>query len=166
MYTKEAIRYSLGLADMAMAGVLEEMADAPLTYPTGNGGCHPLWVIGHLAYVEGMTHEMLGAGSNPVAEWGVLFGQDTVASADAAQYPAFAVVRGQFADLRARTLEVLEAMSEAELDKATLFQPPGLESHFDTVGKALLTVALHQMAHRGHISDALRSSRVAVAVAA
>ena len=88
MYTKDAIRYSLNLADQAMMRSLETIEDAPLTFPTENGGCHPLWVVGHLAFVEGLTHEMLGGGSNPVAHWAAIFGQDTVPTADAAQYPA------------------------------------------------------------------------------
>ena len=92
MYTKDAIRYSLTLADQATMRSLATIEDAPLTFPTENGGCHPLWVIGHLAFVEGLTHEMLGGGGNPVAHWAEIFGQDTVPTADAAQYPAFAKV--------------------------------------------------------------------------
>ncbi len=52
MYTKDAIRYSLNLADQATMRSLATIEDAPLTFPTENGGCHPLWVIGHLAFVE------------------------------------------------------------------------------------------------------------------
>ena len=66
MYTKDAIRYSLNLADQAMMRSLETIEDNPLAFPTEKGGCHPLWVVGHLAFVEGLTHEMLGGGSNPV----------------------------------------------------------------------------------------------------
>ena len=55
MYTKDAIRYSLMLADQAMKRTLATIEDAPLTFPTENGGCHPLWVVGHLAFVEGVN---------------------------------------------------------------------------------------------------------------
>ena len=137
---------------------LETIQDSPLTFPTANGGCHPLWVIGHLAFVEGVTHEILGGGSNPVGEWAATFGQDTVPTADATRYPAMHEVRAQYSQLRARNLELLEAMSEADLDKPTPWQPKGLEEHFATYGKTLLTVALHQMAHRAHITDATRAA--------
>jgi hypothetical protein len=83
MYTKDAIRYSLNMADQATMRAIETIKDAPLTFPTGQGGCHPLWVIGHLAFIEGLTHEMLGGGGNPVAHWAAIFGQDTVPAADA-----------------------------------------------------------------------------------
>jgi DinB superfamily len=158
MYTKDAIRYSLNMADQATMRSLATIEDVPLTFPTENGGCHPLWVMGHLAFVEGLTHEMLGGGGNPVAHWAEIFGPDTVPMADAAQYPAFAKVRDKYVQLRNRNLQLLESMTEADLDRPTASQPKGLEEHFATFGKALLTVALHQMAHRGHITDAFRAA--------
>ena len=111
MYTKDAIRYSLKLADQATMRSLATIEDAPLTFPTENGGCHPLWVMGHLAFVEGLTHELLGGGGNPVAHWAVIFGQDTVPTADATQYPLFATVRDQYVQLRSRNLQLLESMT-------------------------------------------------------
>jgi uncharacterized damage-inducible protein DinB len=165
MYTKDAIRYSLTMADQATMRALATIDDAPLTFPTENGGCHPLWVMGHLAFVEGLTHEMLG-GTNPVAHWATIFGQDTVPTADPAQYPAFAKIRAQYLELRNRNLQLLESMTEADLDRPTTSQPKGLEEHFATFGKALLTVALHQMAHRGQITDAFRAAGRATPVMA
>ena len=165
MYTKDAIHYSLSLADRATMSTLATIGDAPLTFPTEKGGCHPLWVIGHLAFIEGLTHQLLG-GSNPVPHWGELFGQDTVPVADPAQYPAFNTVRDQYVVLRKRTMEMLDGMAEADLDTPTPWQPPGLEEELATYGRALLTVALHQMAHRGHLGDAVRTAgRVAMAPA-
>jgi hypothetical protein len=166
MYTKDAIVYSLNLADAAVMRALAGIEDAPLTFPTENGGCHPLWVMGHLAFVEGMTFEMLGGGANPVGEWVAMFGQETVASADASQYPAFKEVRAQYVELRKRNLQLLEAMTEADLDKKTPWQPTGLEEHFATYGKALLTIAMHQMMHRTHLTDAARAAGRAKAVGA
>ena len=157
MYTKDAILYSLNLADQAMMRSLATIEDASLTFPTEKGGCHPLWVVGHLAFVEGVTHEMLGGG-NPVAHWAEIFGPDTAPMADASQYPAFAKVRDKYTELRNRNLQLLEAMTEADLDEATPWQPKGLEEHFATFGKALLTIAMHQMAHRGQITDAIRAA--------
>lgn len=158
MYTKDAIRYSLNLADQVIMRSLETIGDAPLTFPTPQGGCHPLWVVGHLAFVEGLTHQMLGGGSNPVAHWAPLFGQDTVPTADAAKYPSMSEVRALYVELRKQNLQLLDSMTEADLDTATPWQPKGLEEHFATFGKALLTVALHQMGHRSHLTDAVRAA--------
>lgn len=158
MTTTEAIRYALGLADGAFLPAIDAMADAPLTYPTSHGGCHPLWVIGHLAVVEGMLTAMLTHGDNPTEHWAPLFGQDSVAGTDAGRYPAFDEVRTTFLDLRRANLTRLDAMTEVDSDRATPWQPQGLEEHFATVGKALLTVALHQTMHRGQVTDALRAA--------
>ena len=166
MYTKDAIRYSLNLADQAVMRSLTNIEDAPLTFPTENGGCHPLWVIGHLAFVEGFTNEILGGGDNPVREWATLFGPETTPTADASQYPPMAEVRAQYVELRKRKMELLELMSEADLDKAPAWQPTGLEEHFATYGKTLLTVALHQTMHRAHLTDAVRSAGRSVPVLA
>ena len=89
---------------------------------------------------------------------GALFGPDTVPVADAAAYPPMAEIAARYRELRGRNLALLEAMTEAELDTPTAWQPPGLEEHLGTFGKAMLTTALHQMAHRAHIADAIRSA--------
>jgi hypothetical protein len=163
MYMKDAIRNSLIATDRAVMAPLATIEDAPLTFPTPNGGCHPLWVMGHLAFVEGLTHEMLGAGSNPVAGWAAIFGQETVPVADAALYPSLTEVRAQYVELRKRTLQLLDGMTEADLDTATAWQPAGLEEQFGTYGKALLSLSLHQMMHHAHVTDSIRAAGRAVA---
>lgn len=162
MYTKDAIRFSLNLAEEAMLQSLAAIEDAPLTFPTSNGGCHPMWVLGHLALVEGMTHELLGGEANPIASWGSVFASGTQPSGDAGQYPTFAEVRARYTQLRKGTLQLLDSLSEADLDKHVANPPQGLEEHFLTYGKALLTLALHQTMHRSHISDAVRAAGRAV----
>lgn len=158
MTTKDAVRFALGLAEGAFLPSIDTMADAPLTYPTNNGGCHPLWVMGHLAVVEGMLAAMLTQGHNPAGDWEPLFAQDSVAVSDADRYPSFAEVRATFLGLRRDNLKRLDAMTEADLDRATPWQPQGLEEHFATVGKAFLTIALHQTMHRGQVTDAIRAA--------
>jgi uncharacterized damage-inducible protein DinB len=66
--------------------------------------------------------------------------------------------------LRRKNLQLLDSLSEVDLDKRTSWQPKGVEEHFATYGKALLTLALHQMAHRAQITDAIRSAGRTVAV--
>jgi len=53
MQTKDAIRIALTASNEAVLSVIDEMRDLPTTFPTPNGGCHPLWVLGHLTLVEG-----------------------------------------------------------------------------------------------------------------
>ncbi len=165
MYTKDAIRFSLNLAEEAMFKSLAKINDIPLTFPTEEGGCHPLWVLGHLTFVEGVVYEMLAGGENPAAEWASLFAPDTIPTDEVVKYPPIQKVRARYLHLREMNLQFLDSLSDADLDKPTLWQPKDVEEHFATYGKALLTLALHQMAHRAHITDAIRSAGRAVPIA-
>jgi hypothetical protein len=164
VYTKDAIRFSLNLAEDAVLKSLATIDDAPLTFPTGKGGCHPLWVLGHLAFVEGLAYEILTGIQNPAGEWAALFGQDSTATDNVAEYPPLSEVVARYMQLRRKNLQLLDSLSEIDLDKRTSWQPKGVEEHFATYGKALLTLALHQMAHRGQITDAIRSAGRAVPI--
>ena len=158
MYTKDAIRFSLNLAEDAVLKSLATIDDAPLTFPTEKGGCHPLWVLGHLAFVEGLAYEILAGTENPAKEWAALFGPESTPTDDVAKYPRLDEVVAMYMRLRRKNLQLLDSLSEIDLDKRTSWQPKGVEEHFATYGKALLTLSLHQMAHRGQITDAIRSA--------
>ena len=164
MYTKDAIRFALNLAEQTMFKSLEEIDDLPLTFPTQQGGCHPLWVLGHLTFIEGVAYEIFTGGENVAAEWAGLFGPDTKPTDEPGKYPSIDKVRARYLHLRQMNLQFLDSLSDADLDTPTPWQPKGVEEHFATRGKALLTVALHQMAHRGQITDAIRSAGRAVPI--
>jgi hypothetical protein len=100
MQTKEAIQFALAVSDRAVLSVIDEMRGAAITFPTPNGGCHPLWVLGHLTLVEGMIPAVLFGDKNPAAEWQQYFGEDSKAVADAGAYPPFAEVRKKYLQLR------------------------------------------------------------------
>ncbi|HMF76421.1 MAG TPA: DinB family protein [Bryobacteraceae bacterium] len=158
MHTKEAILFALTLSDRAVLSAIEEMSDAPTTFPTPNGGCHPLWVLGHLALVEGSIPAILFGESNPVAEWQPLFGEKSQPVNDRAAYPPFAEVRAKYVQVRESNLKLLQSLSEADLEKPTQAPPKGREHEFGTYGRSFLTLALHQVLHRSHVTDARRAA--------
>lgn len=158
MNTKDMIKFALTVSDGAVLSVIDEMSDSPTTFPTPNGGCHPLWVIGHLALVEGMIPVVLFGEQNPVAEWQSLFGENSEPVRERSAYPPFAEIREKYRQLRAQNLKTLEGLSEADLDKPTKIQPKGREREFGTYGQSFMTVALHQMIHRSHVTDAKRAA--------
>lgn len=164
MQTKEAIHFALAVSNGAVLSAIDEMSGAPTTFPTPNGGCHPLWVLGHLTLVEGMIPAVLFGENNPVAEWQPLFGENSEPVADAAAYPSFAEVYEKYRLLRERNLELLDSLSEADLDKPTMAPPKGREREFATYGSSFLVLALHQTMHRSHVTDAKRA-RVRIAAA-
>lgn len=167
MYCKEAIQFALNLSNGAVMTMIDEMRDRATTFPTANGGCHPLWVLGHLAVVEGSIPAILFGDKNPAAGWERYFGQDSEAVADTKAYPPFAEVREKYRQLREANLKLLESLSEEDLNKPTVAPPKGLEHEFSTYGKAFLVLALHQTMHRGHVTDARRTAgRAELSVAA
>jgi uncharacterized damage-inducible protein DinB len=163
MQTKDAIKFALTVSDKAVLGVIDEMSDAPTTFPTLNGGCHPLWVLGHLTMVEGTIPQILFGEENPVAEWQQYFAQGSQPVNDANGYPPMHEVRKKYVQLRERNLKVLDSLSDADLDKPTKAPPKGLEREFATYGQSFITLALHQTMHRGQVTDAKRmAGRTAV----
>jgi hypothetical protein len=158
MQMKDAINFALSASNGAVLTVIDEMSGAATTFPTPNGGCHPLWVLGHLTLVEGMIPEVLFGEKNPVAEWHQYFGEGSKPVADAGTYPPFSQVREKYRQLRERNLTLLQSLSEADLDKPTKAPPKGREQEFATYGWSFLTLALHQMIHRSHVTDARRAA--------
>jgi uncharacterized damage-inducible protein DinB len=167
MQTKDAIKFALTVSNGAVLGVIDEMSGAATTFPTPKGGCHPLWVLGHLTLVEGTIPAILFGDKNPAAEWQKYFGESSEPVADAGAYPPFAAVREKYLQLREQNLKLLESLSEADLDKPTKAPPKGLEGEFATYGQSFLTLALHQTMHRGNVTDARRAAgRAALATRA
>lgn len=158
MSNKEMIQFALHVADKAVLTHLDTMSEAPTQYPTPNGGCHPLWVLGHLTLIEGLIPSVLFGEENAAGQWGHLFGEHTQPVADAGLYPSFAEVRKKYLELRARNLQILDSLSEADLDRVTKAPPQGREQEFSTFGRSFLILALHQTMHRAHVTDARRAA--------
>src|SRR5216683_3597290 len=132
MRTKDAVRFALTVSNGAVLSVIDEMSGAATTFPTPNGGCYPLWVLGHLTLVEGSIPAILFGDKNPAAEWQQHFGENSAPVADASAYPPFTEVREKYLQLREQNLKLLESLSEADLDKPTKAPPKGLEREFAT----------------------------------
>jgi uncharacterized damage-inducible protein DinB len=167
MHTKDAIKFALTVSNGAVLSVIDEMSGAAMTFPTPNGGCHPLWVLGHLTLIEGSIPAILFGETNPAAEWQQYFGENSEPVADAGAYPPFAEVRKKYLQLREQNLKLLESLSEADLSKPTKAPPKGREQEFATYGQSFLVLALHQTMHRGNVTDARRAAgRAALATRA
>jgi hypothetical protein len=63
-----------------------------------------------------------------------------------------------YRELRARNMKLLEETGDAGLDRPSKRVPAGLEDACGTFGRAFLTIALHQMNHRGQVADARRAA--------
>ena len=159
MKATDLIRWAMPMTEQGTAAIVEDMrGDAALTQPTSRGGNHPLWVLGHLAYLEGgIPHVLLGE-PNPVAHWAPLFAPGTQPATDADKYPSFDEVLATYHRLRARNLKLLDEVGEAGLDRAPKHVPPGFEDLMTTFGHTLLLITLHNMVHYGQVADARRAA--------
>jgi DinB family protein len=157
MKTLDAVRIALGFATQGVR-VLETMKDAPCVQPGPFGGNHAMWILGHVTVAEGRLHKILFGSPNPVEQWKVLFDWGSEPHADPSAYPPFEEVLQTYRGLRAKTLAFLDEIGDEGLDQPTKIAPPGLEAAFATVGRAVMSVALHHTFHNGEAAVARRAS--------
>ncbi|HEX8523777.1 MAG TPA: DinB family protein, partial [Tepidisphaeraceae bacterium] len=137
--------------------LLEDLKDAPLTPPTPRGGNHPLWVLGHITFVEAGIPRVLFGEPHPLADWGHLFAPGTEPKPEAAAYPSFDELLKAFRTARARNMQILDQLGEAGLDQPTQKPLQGLEQMMRTAGDTFLILAMHHMHHRGQLADVRRA---------
>ena len=154
----DVIRSAMLTAHHATLQLAEDMRDAPFTAPTPRGGNHPLWVMGHVAFIEGGIPHILFGEPHPLERWAPLFAPGTEPTNNAAAYPPYEEILRTYKDLFARNLEILDRLGEEGLDRPTTSPPRGLEDKLRTAGETFLLTALHQMTHRGQIADARRAA--------
>ena len=158
MQAVDFLKTSLEMTNGWIMGLVSDMQDSPLTAPTPNGGNHPLWCIGHLAYSEGnLVSAFIQGEKNPVADWESLFGQGSQPSADASQYPAMSEVISKMEQIRANTMAVVSSLTDDDLDKPSN-APEELKHYFRTVGQCLAAIPIHFGFHGGQVADARRAA--------
>ncbi|GJM22145.1 MAG: hypothetical protein DHS20C15_20600 [Planctomycetota bacterium] len=143
--------------EIALARI-EDMREHGTVFPTPNGGAHTLWLLGHLAYIEGLViSEFLCGEQNPLATWKELFDGDDV-SADIRAFPPFDEVLSTCHTMRESTLELLDSLTEADLDGPSAACPEGFDDCFGTARQCFQYVADHWYMHRGQLADARRAA--------
>ena len=158
MESIDLIRDNLTKSRDRVLARVEEMREHALVFPTPNGGCHTLWVVGHLAYIESLiVRTFLLGEENPLAGWEAIFDGPDV-SGDAARFPRFDEVLARLHATRAATLALLDTWSEADLDRPSAKAPAGHEHTFGTARLCLQFVADHTYMHRGHLADSRRAA--------
>ena len=161
MQSIELIRHNLTQSRDRVLARVADMRNHCMVFPTPNGGCHTLWVLGHLAYIETLVIRrfMLGE-ENPLAQWEQVFDSGHV-SGDASLFPPFDEVLKQCRDVRGTTLALLDSLSEDDLDRSSVNAPKGFDEMFGTYRLCLQYVADHWYMHRGHLADARRTAGLA-----
>lgn len=158
MQSKDLLRANLEMSARRTLEHIEDMREHARVFPTPAGGCHTLWVLGHLAYIETEIIDdfMLGQ-PNPLAHWKRTFDGDEP-SGDPNAYPPFDDVLAKCREVRRTTLARLEPLAEDDLDRVSLHGPKGWEDTFGTWRRCFQYVADHWHMHRGHLADARRAA--------
>lgn len=155
----DLIRQNLERSRDRTLAKIEDMAEHGMVFPSDHGGCHTLWILGHLAFFEHeIVDRFMRGAANPLADWEDPFDQEP--SADASRYPPFTEVLARLREARAGTLTQLDTLTEADLDRESALCPQGFEHMFGTYRHCLQFVADHWYMHRGQLADARRASRV------
>lgn len=154
----DVVRTALMMSDMSIMMLAEDLRSMPMTQPTDRGGNHPLWVMGHITFVEASMRHVLFGEPHPLAAWGALFAPGTEPSTDPSAYPPFDEVVQTYRRHRQDNMQLLDEIGEAGLDQPTKAPPKGLEDALGTFGNAFLVIAMHHMNHRGQLADARRAA--------
>ena len=119
MQTIELIRTNLINSRGLVLLRIEDMRNHALVSPTPRGGCHTLWVLGHLAYIESLlAHTLMRGEVNTLADWEPVF-DGTEVSANAADYPPFDDVLARCLEVREETLTLLDTLTTGTCTAAT-----------------------------------------------
>ncbi len=158
MQSIDLIRNNLAKSrDLVLAHV-EDMRDFCMVPPTPRGGGHTLWVLGHLAYIEGLVGERFVKGeTNPLADWEALFDGDDV-SLRIEDYPPFGEVLAKCREMREATLRSLGVLTEDDLDRTSAQAPEGHEETFGTYRLCYQLLSDHWYMHRGQLAGARRAA--------
>ncbi|MEM8933488.1 MAG: DinB family protein [Acidobacteriota bacterium] len=137
---------------------IEDMRGHAMVAPTPNGGGHTLWVLGHLAYIEGLILRGFVLGEpNPLADWEEPFDGAEV-SDDPSLYPPFDEALATCRAMREATLQRLSTLYEDDLDRLSAHVPEGFDAIFGTYRLCFQFLADHWYMHRGQLADARRAA--------
>jgi uncharacterized damage-inducible protein DinB len=154
----DLIRQNLKRSEEIVLSRVEDMRGYGLMPPTPKGGCHTVWVLGHLAYIESLIVEGIMQGRpNPRAEWGDLFDGAEV-SDDGERFPAFDQILSACRSARASTIRLLDELTEDDLDRLSAQVPEGAEEFFGTYRSCLQYSSDHWLMHRGQLADSRRAA--------
>ena len=157
MNATDYIKISLEMSNNWIMGLASDAADIAMTTPTANGGNHPLWCVGHLAYSQANLLSMATGEPNALAEWEGIFKFGTTASADASAYPPFDEVMSKYNETHAAILKYIDGLSDSDLDKPS--QAEGeMKEWFGTIAQCMAAMPTHIGFHGGQIADARRAA--------
>jgi hypothetical protein len=145
MNTKDAIKQTLGMADMVSFGYLEDLTDQEMMLRPCKGCNHINWQVGHIVAAEHEMMDKLSPGTMPPLPAGFAgkYTKETATSDDASKFCTKAELLATAKAQRVGTLAILDKTNDADFDKET-----GVE-YAPTVGAMLGLQSSHWLMHAG-----------------
>jgi hypothetical protein len=147
MNAKQAIQSMLDTSDMIIGAYIGDLSDADIMVRAVPGMNHIAWQLGHLIGSERWFVETVKPGSCPPLPDGFAEAHDRATSTvdDPSKFRGREEYQELWKNQRAATKAVLDAMSDADLDRTD----PSFPSFAPNVGVLLSMCGLHPMMHAG-----------------
>jgi len=159
METRQILQLALQMSYDWNSELLNDLRDEPLAQPTANGGNHATWLVGHAICSRGGLMQMIRGDESPYAKWDHLFQGGTEPQTDPTIYPAYDELLEAYRDIHHKSLNALETTPSTQFDQAPEAVPESYREFpdFESVGRLLLFIAMHEMSHRGQLADIRKS---------
>ena len=131
--------------------LVKDLDESEMTIISHPGMNHPAWILGHvtigLDFVAKLTGQEMATDEN----WMKVYGPGSTPVDDGSQYPSKVELLKILHDVHARTVEILESISDEQL---ALPNPgPFLQKELPTTGDLILhLVTTHVAVHLGQLS--------------
>jgi hypothetical protein len=128
-----------------------DLSDEEYLFQPTEGGCHLLWILGHLAHTqEWALTNLAGQPSRMPKEMQELFSGGSTVYGDASRYPSPTEVQDLFAGTQERMLAALAAFDTARWSDPS---PEGIpHEFFPTLGSMWEMLAVHTFWHFGQLT--------------
>ena len=159
MHAIDVIRASLVQSFEWNKMLAEDLRDAPLVFPTANGGNHASWVVGHAATAQSALRSFITGGPSSLTKWDKILGGGSIPTDDPNTYPAYGELLETWYHQYEATLSLLDTFDDAMLDKPPRGLPEKFRDDpgFQSIGHVFLFIAMHEMSHRGQLADVRRA---------
>lgn len=116
---------------------------------------HALWFAGHMATVDNFFISLIEPSlARDLPELNKLFGMGSQPTSNPADYPTPDFVLSEMRERRSKLLEIVDALDEEGLSKAT---PPGSPDFLPDIASILETAVWHEGMHSGQLTMVRRS---------
>ena len=152
---KELVKQQLQMGENLLKMFSSDFSEAECLAPPVEGGCHLIWILGHVAGTqEWAVSKLTGQAVRMPPNLVELFKGGSKVSVDAKRYPSRAEVEDLSRRAQAATIKALDAFDEKRWSDPS---PEGVpRDYFPTAGSLWGMMGTHTFWHVGQLTDIRR----------